>query len=72
MKTIIRYFKFQFNKAELNYLSTVLGLTATIATVLTVNEVIDKRTGTVIASISAGIVSTLINQPVSVNKRITK
>lgn len=67
MKTLLRYLKLQFSKPELDWFSTVLGLTITITTVLTVNEVIDKKTGTVIAGVAGSLVSVLINNPASVS-----
>jgi hypothetical protein len=65
MNTIKRYLLLKFSKPELDYFSTVLGLTATIFTVLTTNEVISKQLGTTVAGISAALVSVLINQPAS-------
>lgn len=65
MKTLLRYLQLKLSKPELDWLSTILGLTATIFTVLTTNEVIDKRLGTTVAGISAALVSVLINQPAS-------
>ena len=67
MKTIIRYLQFKFSKPELDYLSTLFGLTATITMVLVTNEVIDKKLGTTIAGISGSIVSVLINNPASIH-----
>lgn len=67
MSTLKRYLLLQFSKPELDYFSTILGLTATIFTVLTTNAVIDKQLGTTIAGISAALVSVLINNPASIS-----
>lgn len=67
MKTILRYLQLKFSKPELDYFSSVFGLLATITTVLTVNEVIPKKTGTVIAGVSGAIVSLLINNPAAIS-----
>lgn len=66
MSTLKRYLLLKFSKPELDYFSTVLGLTATIFTILTTNEVINKQLGTTVAGISAALVSVLINQPASI------
>ena len=67
MKTLLRYLQLKLSKPELDYFSTIFGLFATIFTVLTTNEVIDKKVGSTIVGISGAIVSVLINQPASIN-----
>lgn len=67
MKTLLRYLQLKLSKPELDYFSTIFGLTATIFTILTTNEVIDKKLGTTVAGISASIVSVLINNPASIS-----
>ena len=65
MKTLLRYLRLSFSKPELDYFSTVLGITATVVTILTTNRYIEQKLGTTVAGISAAIVSVLINQPAS-------
>lgn len=65
MKTLLRYLSLRFSKPELDYFSSIFGLTATVVTILTTNGYIDKKLGTTVAGISAAIVSIMINQPAS-------
>lgn len=67
MNTLLRYLSLKLSKPELDYFSTIFGLTATIFTILVTNEVIDKKLGTTVAGISAAIVSILINNPASIH-----
>lgn len=67
MSTLLRYLQLKFSKPELDTLSTVFGLAATVTTILTTNGYISKQLGTTVAGVSAAVVSLLINNPASIS-----
>lgn len=67
MSTLLRYLQLKFSKPELDTLSTVFGLAATVTTILTTNGYISKQLGTTVAGVSAAVVSILINNPASIS-----
>ena len=67
MNFLKRCILLKFSKPELDYLSTLFGFIVAITTVLTANEVIDKKVGSVVAGISGCVVSLLINNPASIH-----